>query len=378
MSGMGIGFGANVNNIIIDPAVAALRAQAASGSQPGTMSSPPTITQSAAWFTSNTLYAWNDSKLRRLNGDWAQAGATFPRNNYGAPSTILYNSSLDYFNGYGGAQGAIEFICADAFFEFSALGAGNSRYRIYCNGENGGETADLANDGAGKVFKVDFGTAATRTIRIEEVRGRAIFGNIRLATAPVATSAPTSRLVILGDSFTEGTGSASRVQGFAHMIARELGFRDYLLSGSGGTGWVDPGSGRTNGFDRWTNDVTGRNPTMLICLLGINDTNQSYETTIQTTLPTKLAELRAAKPDCLVHVFGCFNPSYPAALTGGAVMDAALQTASSGLPRTWFHSISDIGYTKADSTHPDTAGHTTLYKAIYNKIATVHGLHLVT
>jgi hypothetical protein len=82
-------------------------------------------------------------------------------------------------------------------------------------------------------------------------------------------------------------------------------------------------------------------------------------------------------PNCLVHVFGCFNPQYPGTVTGIDDIDAALQAATTGLPRTWFHSITNVGYTKADATHPDTAGHTTLYKAIYNKIAAVHGLRTV-
>jgi hypothetical protein len=369
-------WGIPVATLGVDPAVTALRLQAASGGQPATMASPPTITQSSAWFTANTLYDWFHAGLRRLDGDWAQADTTYPRQFSGAPASITYNLGAGNW-GCGGPQGAVEFICADSFFEFGALGAGSARYRVYVNGEIGGETADLANSGSEIYFKVDFGSAASRTIRIEEVRGRAIFRGMRAATAPIATSAPSSKLVIFGDSFTEGTGAATRVQGLSHMIARELGFRDYLLSGSGGTGWVNPGTGRTNGFDRWTADVVARNPTMLICLLGINDTNQSYEATIQSTLPTKMAELRAAMPNCLVHVFGCFNPSYPGALTGGAAMDAALQAGVSGLSRTWFHSLSDIGFTKADSTHPDTAGHTTLYKAIYNKIASTHGLRTV-
>lgn len=369
-------WGVPVATLGVDPAVAALRLQAASGGQPGTMSSPPTITQSSAWFTANPLYAWDNGNLRRINGDWAQADTTFPRNQYGTPASITYDLGAGNW-GQGGPQGAIEFVCVDSFFEFSALGAGNARYRIYSDGLIGVETADLPNSGNGIVHKVDFGSAASRTIRIEEVRGRAVFGNVRTATPPVPTSAPSSKLVIFGDSFTEGTGAATRVQGLSHMIARELGFRDYLLSGSGGTGWVNPGT-RVNGFNRWTLDVVNRAPTMLICLMGINDSNLGYAPTIQSTLPTKLAELRAAYPNCLVHVFGCFNPQYPGTVTGIDDIDAALQAATTGLPRTWFHRINDVGFTKADATHADTAGHTTLYKAIYNKIAAVHGLHAVS
>lgn len=370
--GVGLGFSGDV-----DPAIAALRLQAASGGQPGTMPSPPTITQSSAWFTANPYVDWNSAQLRRLDGDWAQAGPVHPRMYYGAPSTIMYNPALAYFDGQGGPQGAIEFVCEDAFFEFSALGAGNARYRIYSDGLIGAETADLPNDGNGKVFKVDFGSAARRIIRVEEVRGRAIFGSVRTATAVTPTPAPTSRLVIFGDSFTEGTGAATRSQSLGPLIARELGFRDYLLSGSGATGWVDNEPSRISGFDRWTVDVVNRAPTMLICLMGINDSNLGYAPTIQSTLPTKLAELRAAYPNCLVHVFGCFNPQYPGTVTGIDDIDAALQAATTGLPRTWFHRINDVGFTKADATHPDTAGHTTLYKAIYNKIAAVHGLRTV-
>lgn len=339
------------------------------------MASPPTITSSVApTIPSYVMLNWDNSKLLLLNGAWAVAGATYPDQYMGIPSNIWYGSTS-----YGGSVGAIEFDLTGSRFEVCTKGTGTA-YRIIVDGEvSSNAFPTYTNDGGLKYTKIDFGSTATRRIRFEAISNRAYVANFFFDPSATVTK-PASygqRLVMIGDSFTEGIGATNIASSLSVQIAQELGFKDFWSSGSGGTGWVNPGSGRIGGFARWTTDVVNRLPSMVLCMLGINDTSQSYESTIQSTLPTKLAELRAANPNVLVHVVGCFNPSYPATLTGLDAMDAALQAATVGQPRTWFHSIKDIGFTKSDATHPAASGHVTLYKAIYNKIAAVHGLHMV-
>jgi len=362
-------------SIGIDPAVALLRTQAASGGQPATMASPPTITDSAGAITIGgaVRYDWTTSnKFLYLNGAWAVAGAGFPDDGYGIPSNTFYGGST-----YVGSCGAVEFDFPGDAFEVVVKGTG-TKYRVLVNGEVAGASPTYPADGGTKVFKVAFASSASRRIRIEASSNRAYFAAIWAASAPSKPSSYSQRLIIIGDSFTEGTGVTLVTDGLSVKIAQELGYKDFWNSGSGGTGWVNPGTGRTSGFDRWTVDVVNRAPTMVILLLGLNDNGTGNDALIQSTLPTKLAELRAAYPNCLVHVCGIFDVSAPSGWGAGfESVNNAIIAGASGLPRVWTHNLKGISYTKADSTHPDTAGHTTLYKAIYNKIAAVHGLHTV-
>ena len=365
-----------------DYAVRRVRALAAQGGQPAALASPPAITLGVANASTTipggtTTYNWDSANILRTAGAWQQYGAVFPNTLAGRGKTVTF---LAAGVSDAGTAYAKEFYFTGRYIEPYCLNKG-FRWTLFVDGEYVA-LPDIPSAGGGVRTLIDFGATVTgKQIRIEH-QGDGQMAIIEILTESTATvtavPAYPDTLVILGDSYTEGNGAASQRVAMAHMIATELGFSDHRISGSGGTGFVQSNPGiRINGFDRWTTDVVTPGPTMFISLMGSNDVNDGNDATIETTLATKLDELIVAEPDCLIHICGPINASAPSIPTGYAGLNTAIQNACAGKPRVWFHDISDISFTKWDGTHPDAAGHVALYKAIYNKIAAVHGLHTV-
>lgn len=381
--GRGPGHIARLN---VDPLVQRVRGLASTGAQPTALGSPPTITLGVADAATtipvgSTAYNWDSANLLRTAGTWQQYGAVFPNTLAGRGKTVTYLASGVSDAGFAYAK---EFIFTGRYIEPQCLNKGFKWQLAIKNGNAWEYVAlpDIPSAGGGVRTLIDFGSVVTgKQIRIEH-QGDGQMAIIEIRTESTATvtavTAYPDRLVILGDSYTEGNGAASQRVALARMVSAELGFNNYFISGSGGTGFAqDNPAVRINGFDRWTTDVVTPAPTLFISLLGSNDINDGNDSTIQTTLATKLNELIAAYPNCLIHIFNPMNASAPSLPLGYAGLSTAIQNACAGKPRVWFHDISTVSFTKWDGVHPDAAGHVTLYKAIYNKIAAVHNLHTV-
>lgn len=347
------------------------------------MASPPTITlgvlnAGTAIPGGTTAYNWDSANLLRTAGEWKQFGAVFPDTLAGRGQTTTFLAGGASDTGYAFA---VEFIFTGRYIEPRVLTKGFNWQLMIKNG-SAWEYAALpfiASGGGGYRCLIDFGATVTdKHIRIEH-QSDGQMGLIEILTESTATvtAAPayTDRLVIIGDSHTGQSGVTVFRDAASYRVAKELGFGDHRIASSGGTGYLQDNPGvQLNGFDRWTADVVNVSPTMVICLLGSNDVNDGNDAAIASTLPGKLDELRAALPNCLVHVFGPVNGSAPTIPLGHAGCNSAIQSSCVGKPKVWFHDISDVAFTKWDGAHADPAGHVTNYKAWYNKIAAVHGL----
>lgn len=364
-----------------DYAVRRVRALAANGGQPAALVSPPAITLGVANAATTipggtTTYNWDSANILRTAGAWEQYGTAFPDTLAGRGISATYLTGTSEI----GIAYAKEFTFTGRYIEPRTLNKG-FKWTLFVDGEYVA-LPDIPSAGGGVRTLIDFGATVTgKQIRIEH-QGDGQMAIIEILTESTATvtavPAYPDTLVILGDSYTEGNGAASQRVAMAHMTAQELGFSDHRISGSGGTGWVQDSPGvRINGFDRWTADVVNVNPTMVISLMGSNDLGDGNDATIQTTLATKLDELIAACPGCLINVFNPPNVSAPTVPSSYSSLSAAIEAACSGKRNVKFHDISTVSFTKWDGTHPDAAGHVTLYKAIYNKIAAAYGLHTV-
>lgn len=360
-----------------DPATDWLVTLAASGAQPTVMTTDPTFTAgiaNAAATLAGTTYAWTDTtRFNLMGGTWAVAGAVYPDNEFGRTRSATY--SADGVS-YASLVNCAEFIHIGDALEFYLKGTGPV-CRLLVNGQS--TTASFPstpNDGNLYWHKVDFGSVATRTLRIEQYHASEMrFGGCRIKTGQTITATSHAyRLVLAGDSFTEGTGATNNPgAGLAPYIARELGFSDFVVSGSGGTGWINPGSRIIMGA-RLDLDVIANAPDMVVFLMGLNDTGD-----IKATVEASLGRIRQALPYCLIHIFGPFDINAPTAMdVNAAARQANIRDAAEWRDRCWYHSLEGVSFTKADATHPDQAGHVTLGKAIYNKIAAVHGLHTVS
>lgn len=377
MGGLRIGIGIGIR-ASIDPAVARLRVLSATGGQYTAMASPPTITLGVANAATTipggtTTYNWDSASLLRTSGAWKQYGASYPQTLAGRGKTATYLAG----SSDAGSSCAMEFRFTGRYIEARTLNTGFT-WRLIVDDEYVA-LPDIPSAGGYVRTLIDFGSVVTdKHISIEH-QGGGQMGIIEILTENTATvtaiPAYADQLVIFGDSYTEGNGATVQRNSLSHKTAAQLGYSDHYISGSGGTGFVQANPDvRINGFDRWTADVVDVAPDLVISLMGSNDINDGNDATIQATLATKLDELIAARPSCLIHVFNPPNASAPSLPTGYAGLSSAIQAACAGKPRVWFHDISDVAFTKWDGVHPDVAGHTTLYKAIYNKIAATHGL----
>lgn len=130
----------------------------------------------------------------------------------------------------------------------------------------------VAQDGAVKFIPVTFATRAWRRVTFES--SGLVFGGVRIGpndtVLPVDVRGP--RVIVIGDSFTEGTGSDGSTLSWSRKMGRLLGWRDLWASGSGGTGYVATGvAGRVKFRDRIQSDVIDHEPDVVVWAGGIND-----------------------------------------------------------------------------------------------------------
>src|SRR5260370_38729020 len=99
----------------------------------------------------------------------------------------------------------------------------------------------LPNNGIFIFFYFPYGSAALRpTVFIATAT---IFGGVYTAATDTIQPAPVRgpRVIVVGDSFTEGAGGTSQVNGWVQVFADALGWDDVWPSGAGRTGFVNPG-----------------------------------------------------------------------------------------------------------------------------------------
>jgi lysophospholipase L1-like esterase len=132
--------------------------------------------------------------------------------------------------------------------------------------------------------KFSFPDARKRHLRYQ-FSGPTRIAGIRLENTNLLSAAPlpkAPRAVVFGDSFAEGTGAAvaygaSTAGGFATSLAEKMGW-DLVLSGSGGTGYRNPGPvGRFKYIDRALPDICQQNADAVVIFGTVNDGGQTTE-----------------------------------------------------------------------------------------------------
>ena len=298
----------------------------------------------------------------------------------GFPDNLGYKSYNVTPDGSGGTKAYVA-----ATFEFGYTGQamevyvkGNgARMRLSIDGVyQSANFAQLPNTGSFYYYKVDFGSATPRQIKIEHASNLLFLGIRRETAATIsAPTAPTRlRLIVAGDSFTEGTGTLA-YDGFAQIAGKLLGFSDIWASGSGGTGWIQTNGSRVALGDRFVQDVSSRTPDVAILAMGLNDEGDGNDASVVTAMRTAIAAQRATKPATMIYVVGPWDPSAPSAPPGGRTsLRDAMQAGCAGLGGVKFFDPVGVSYTKYDTTHPDTAGHVTLGTWLADRIKADLGL----
>lgn len=305
---------------------------------------------------------------------------------------------------------AVEFVYDGAELEVWMQGQGPTRrYRLTVVGEgyesrtgNAGPTGD----GNNYLIHYDFGSARSRHLRIDFVEGCRFAGIYREASATVSapTTPPGNSVLVLGDSFTEGSNADTSFTAFGDRLGQYLGTRDVTMSGWGGTGYLADASGTRLTFrERVQEDVIDAAPDLVIVAGGINDHSVATAAAINAEADLLYADIQAGLSGVPIIVVGPFWPNGEPVATVVETRDA-LRTAAvdagarlfvdpigGTIPYTgtigdyydtgWLTGTGDEGapagdgnadfYTSSDGTHPSQSGHDFLAIQIAEAIA--HG-----
>lgn len=184
-------------------------------------------------------------------------------------------------------------------------------------------------------------------------------------SGPSPTPASVGRLLILGDSFTEGYAAVTPGQGYARRLGDAIGW-PYEVDGVGGTGFVYPGLSGTDSSYRsrlqQRINAGGASPTLVILQGGLND-YRAPRSRLTAAVSAEIGLVRAAWPSVRVVLFGPVR-AYEhnddlrpmAAALGLASLDtnvAFVDPVGEG----WVTASNSRIYFIADGTHPNSAGH---------------------
>lgn len=205
--------------------------------------------------------------------------------------------------------------CADFMFDGTTLeiqfkGLAGF-YRLRVDGELVSATpGTVTNTGSTYFLPITFASRRARRITFES--SGLVFGGV--TTGPNDTvwkpSLRSPRVIVLGASYTEGTGSdAGAASNWVRKFSEHMGWLDTWASGVGGTGYLNPGvGGRVKVGARLANDCTQWAPDIVIWAgdLPYNDYAGSVVTAAQVQAEA-LADYQAvqsANPNAIQIAFG--------------------------------------------------------------------------
>lgn len=236
-------------------------------------------------------------------------------------------------------------------------------------------TVPAATSGTGSNYIVlTFASKASRKITIELQQSCAV-RRIQIKSGDSYGTKPTAkgrRGLVLGDSVTAATGATAFGDGYVHVAGDYLGM-ELWPSGVGSTGYVNTSSGtRYKLSERIATDLDSAllygSLDIVAVAMGLNDLGLAG---IQAEAETCFSIIRGRCPAALVFVVNTWDAGAPAAPSSNYnTAKAAIQAAVGSRGGFWFINPEGTSYTKADATHPDTAGHTTLGLWLEDQIRT--------
>lgn len=193
------------------------------------------------------------------------------------PSCVSYNDGTNTMNFWG-----VEVDHTGSKIEFMVYGSSQgssfgTKLLFKVDDEYVSLTPTQVGSSGAQYVALDFGgVIATRTIRMI---GKMIFGGATIGVTDSIRPSPRRgpKTIVLGDSFTEGTGALSPGNGVAYplgyvqALADVLGWNDISPSGIGGTGYLNVSGGPRTYRTRLATDVVPYDPELLIITGGIND-----------------------------------------------------------------------------------------------------------
>lgn len=164
--------------------------------------------------------------------------------------------------------------------------------------------------GSYETLRLTFPTAAPRKFKFELSNTNG-FSLVRVPEGESISKPDTTlkRVIVLGDSFTQGTGVTNGHiwTGWASRLSHKFPTWDVWASGAGGTGYRNSGpAGQFKIFDRLQSDCIDFKPDMIIWALGINDTRSDLYASNGVYSEARLcySTVKTALPNCTQVVFG--------------------------------------------------------------------------
>lgn len=291
----------------------------------------------------------------------------------------------------------MEFMHHGRYLDLIFLGGGATN-QIYVDGmpiteftSDQSPTLTTASDGNFYRIILDFGSSALRRIgwrTANKIAGVTV-GPFDTVYAPSKAGVP--RAVILGDSFTEGTGATDTGTGWASLLGSRMGW-DTFVSGSGGTGYLATNVplGRVKLRDRLATDCTALNPDIVVVAMGIND-GANTAAAVAAEAALCYDDILAGNPDRLLIVISPFSQNgNPTAfhLAVSPLLEAAcearggiyinllspkLVTGTGKVGATVNDGNASV-ITGSDGTHPTQLGHEIYAAATHGQLYTLGGV----
>jgi uncharacterized membrane protein len=315
--------------------------------------------------------AWNrqasalNAGIRVTETRPVQANASFPRWEYIRPDPSIVTYAPGSYTGtamrveteYGGTVLGV----------LARYGSASTRYNVYVDGRLAKTILAADFTGAGVTsgnlgrITLTFPTARRRAIVVEMESGSDEFPGFETQGGqPLIFPTSTNkgpRVLIVGDSFTEGTGAGTS-RPYTRWLQKLMGWIDVWKGGSGSTGYTNDGQ-RLALIDRYSNDIIAQQAQIVIIAMGINDSSQTLSTVLADAETIWDATLASSYTRELVIVGPWPNNG------GAGTVSAPLVALDDGLAalavEKGIRYISPISegwqFTIADATHPDPAGH---------------------
>lgn len=314
----------------------------------------------------SVTHSFRNTAFSYFGGSYQTLGPFYPRDNYATTNDLTFPDGSK-----SGIGGSVAFSTDAQVFEVLSYGGGfPSQFNVFVDGAlMTGATVSLPADGSIRNVTIDLSAAGLTPgmHKIELVyNGGGSFGGLNLPSGSnlAAVADPGPRIVFLGDSFTEGTGASHWSLGYAKLAGRYLGSMDSWASGFGGTGYERTLNNRPNLESRIQSDGVGADGDIYVIAMGINDPDSQtlYDSVFRT-----INALVSAKPAAKIFIVGPWNPFAPSS-DGNLPKESSIKLAAAQFPNVVFLDPSSIPFSKADTTHPDQAGHERLAQWIVAQI----------
>ncbi|MGY3278109.1 SGNH/GDSL hydrolase family protein [Bradyrhizobium sp. S3.7.6] len=292
--------------------IALLRAHGLAAKPLAVMASPPTITMNATANANSSVVPANyDAKYTATDPLFTYVGGVVATQASSGPPGAFWakgaGSNLGTGNGYQGSSG-VYFKTADANVDLSFVAQNNIQcgYRISIDVLDGNGLKATAlqprtdiqalADFSGHRVKIANGSSVMRGYRVE-FENFLFFAGVDVAGTIQKWDPGGPTVLVTGDSHTDGTGASSKLLGMAQRLKEALGVDNVLAQGQGGTGYLTTSIAGTETMRaRIPNEITPRNPDLLIDLGGYNDQTPT-PAALQAEVTAYYAGLTAALPN---------------------------------------------------------------------------------